>query len=99
VNVVLLGSATFDASAVNAADVRLYVNGGSTGVAPISRSGVVNTSVRDVDGDGRLDRLIGYNTSALRAVGFAPGASALVARPATAATWQASDIAPPSVVP
>jgi hypothetical protein len=43
--------------------------------------------------------VIGYNTSALRAAGFAPGASALVARPATSPAWQASDATPPSVTP
>jgi DNA/RNA endonuclease G (NUC1) len=99
VNVVLFSSATFDAVAVNAADVRLIVNGG-TAVAPIVRGTTVNTSVADVNGDGRPDRQIGFATSALRAAGLAPGASSLVLRPlGTPPAWEGHDITPPTVVP
>jgi DNA/RNA endonuclease G (NUC1) len=99
VNVVLFGGATFDATTVDAATVRLVVAGG-TGVAPIARGGVVNTSVRDMNGDGRADRVIGFATSALAAAGFGPGASTLVLRPAgSAPAWEAVDATPPTVVP
>ena len=99
VTVVLLSDAAFDATTVNAADTRLVVNG-SSAVAPITRGTVVNTSVRDVNGDGRVDRIIGFSMSALRSAGFSPGASSLVLRPtATPTPWEAFDVTPPSVVP
>jgi endonuclease G len=99
VNVALLSGASFDATAVNAADVRLVVNGGAA-VAPIARGGTVNSSVADVNGDGRLDRVIGFSTSALREAGFGAGASSLVLRPAGAApAWEAVDPTPPRVAP
>ena len=98
-NVVLLSTATFDASAVNAANVRLVVNGGAQ-VAPIMRGTTVNTSVADFNGDGRPDRLIGFSVAALRAAGFAPGAASIVLQLAGATPpWQAYDANPPIVVP
>ncbi|MGZ8467830.1 MAG: DNA/RNA non-specific endonuclease [Gemmatirosa sp.] len=99
VNVTLLSEATFDAATVNAADVRLIVNGGAA-VAPAMRGTVVNTSVRDMNGDGRPDRVISFNMSALRAAGFSTTARELVLRP-TGATpvWEAFDVTPPVVVP
>jgi endonuclease G len=99
VNVVLFSTPDFDAVAVNAADVRLIVNGG-TAVAPIVRGTSVNTSVADMNGDGRADRVIGFSTATLRAAGLAPGASSLVLRPVgSTPAWEAHDVAPPTVVP
>ena len=99
VNVVLLSSATFDATTVVAADTRLVTSTG-TGVAPISRNGVVNTSVRDVDSDGRPDRIISFATSALRTAGFSASAPSLFLRPvATPTPWEAFDATLPNVVP
>ena len=99
VTVVLLSDAVFDATTVNAADTRLVVNG-TAPVAPIQRGTVVNTSVRDVNGDGRADRIIGFSMANLRAAGFAVGASSLVLRPtATPTSWEAFDATLPTVVP
>ena len=98
VNVVLLSGVDFDAAAVRAGDVRLVVGGAAEGVAPISRNGVVNTAVRDVDGDGRPDRVIGFATSALRQRGLAVGPAALTLRPAAGAAWQATDPTPATIV-
>lgn len=99
VNVTLFSDATFDAAAVVAADVRLIVNGG-TAVAPSSRGGIVSSSVRDMNGDGRLDRVVSFTMSALRDAGFSVSAHALVLRPAGASpTWEAFDVTPPNVVP
>jgi hypothetical protein len=112
VNVVLYGAADFDATAVDAADVRLVVNGGNDDnglftntnnpqvmvvnvppVAPIMRGSSVNTSVADVNGDGRLDRVIGFSVAALRNAGYLPGYSTLWLRPATTpAAWMAFDV-------
>ncbi len=105
VNVVLYGAADFDAAAVDAASTRLVVNGGVNdtqnppginvvpSVAPIARGAVVNSSVADVNGDGRPDRIIGFSTAALRAAGYAPGYSTLWLRPATAPyAWMAFDV-------
>lgn len=99
VNVVLLSSASFDATAIVAGDTRLVTASG-TGVAPISRNGVVNTSVRDMNGDGRADRIISFATSALRTAGFSASSPALVLRPvATPTAWEAFDQTLPTVVP
>jgi hypothetical protein len=112
VNVVLYGAADFDAAAVDAANVRMVVNGGNDDnglftntnnpqvmvwnvppVAPIMRGATVNSSVADVNGDGRLDRVIGFSTAALRSAGYLPGYSTLWLRPATAPyAWMAFDV-------
>jgi hypothetical protein len=95
---VLYSEATFDAAALDPAALRLVVGG--TAVAPIVRGTVVNSSVRDMNGDGRLDRVISFSMSALRAAGFSPANAGLVLRQADAApTWEAFDAAPPTVVP
>ena len=99
VNVALLSTATFDAAAVVAAEVRLVTAAG-TAVAPSQRNGVVTTTVRDLDGDGRPDRQITFATSALRAAGFGVATPQLVLRPTgVAPAWEARDVAPPTVVP
>jgi hypothetical protein len=98
---ILLSSATFDATAVTLANVRMQVNG-TTDVAPVSRGGVVVSSVRDWNGDGRLDRMFSFQTSALAAAGLVAGsgADALVLHDEmSAAKWRASDAAPPAFVP
>ena len=100
VNVVVYGSASFDAAALNAADLRLVVNGTGAGVAPITRGTTVNSTVRDVDGDGRPDRVTGFATSALRTAGLAAGSANLVLRTAAALpAWLGFDLAPATVVP
>jgi DNA/RNA endonuclease G (NUC1) len=99
VNAVLYGSATFDAAAANAADLRLVTARG-TAVAPILRNGAVNTSVRDMNGDGRPDRVVSFATSDLAAAGLSPAAPSLVLRPAGAVpAWEAVDGTPAVVVP
>lgn len=97
VNVVLYSASNIDATTVNPADVRLLVNG--TAVAPIARGAAVNTSLADVNGDGRVDRIIGFSTSALRAAGLAPGATTFRLTSASAPTaWAAFDVKAPTVV-
>jgi DNA/RNA endonuclease G (NUC1) len=99
VNVTLLSESDFDASTVNAADLRLAVNGGAA-VAPLVRGTVVSTTVRDMNGDGRLDRTISFSMSALRAAGFSATARELVLRLAGATpAWEAFDLTPANVVP
>jgi endonuclease G len=99
VNAVLLSRPDFDATLVDAANVRLVVNGGAE-VQPNRRGTMVNTSVADFDGDGRADRLIAFRMSDLRAAGFSATASDLVLRPAGGSpAWEARDPAPPAVIP
>jgi len=99
VNAVLLSRADFDATLVDAANVRLVVNGGAA-VEPNRRGAAVNTSVADFDGDGRADRLIAFRTSDLRAAGLTTAAHDLVLRPAGASpAWEARDATPPAVTP
>jgi hypothetical protein len=98
VSALLLGSATFDAQAVDAGTMRLVIDGG-VGVAPVTRGGIVNTSVRDVNGDGRADRLIGFSMAALRAAGLSSAGARLSVRAATAPAWEAFDVTPPVIVP
>ena len=112
VNVVLYGAADFDAAAVNAADTRLVVNGGVNDgtvtnavavtdvppVAPITRGSSVNTSLADVNGDGRIDRVIGFSMSALSAAGYGRNYHTLWLRPASAPySWMAFDVTGNSV--
>ena len=100
VSAVLLSGVDFDATTFAPADLRLVTQNG-TQVAPISRNGVVNTSTRDVNGDGKLDRVVNFATSALRGAGFSTAAPALTLRPAGTGTpaWRASDPTPPVVAP
>jgi hypothetical protein len=98
---ILLSSPTFDATTVTLASVRMLVNG-TTDVAPLSRGGVVTSSVRDWDGDGRPDRMFSFQTSALVAAGLHTGAGpdVLILRDnISTQKWRARDPAPPSIVP
>ena len=75
------------------------VDGGAA-VAPIVRGTTVNTTVRDFDGDGLPDRLIGFRMSDLVAAGFSAGTRDLVLRTtATPSPWEARDATPPAVAP
>jgi DNA/RNA endonuclease G (NUC1) len=100
VNAVLLSAVDFDAAAVPAADLRLVTASGQQAI-PLSRSGVVNTSVRDVNGDGRPDRVVAFAMTELRAKGFSDTAPELTLRRAGtgAPAWLASDATPPTVLP
>jgi endonuclease G len=98
VTVTLFSETGFDASATNAADLRLVTQTGAV-VAPLSRGGVVTTTVRDMNGDGLADRNLSFSMSALRAAGFSQSARQLVLRPAAAPVWEAFDLTPPSVNP
>ena len=98
---VLLSSATFDATTVTPANVRMLV-GGTTDVAAVSRGGVVVTSIRDWNGDGLPDRMFSFQTSALVAAGLhaGSGADVLVLHDEISSTkWRATDATPPSFVP
>jgi len=99
VNAVVYGASNFDAAAVNAADTRLVTNTGNA-VAPIMRGSAANTSLADVNGDGRMDRIIGFSTSALKAAGFGPGATVIRMSSASApGAWAAFEVKPPAIVP
>jgi endonuclease G len=99
VNAVLMSDATFDPAAVDPASVRLVTSAG-TEVAPAMRGTTVVSSLRDVNGDGRLDRLVSFSMTALRAGGLSASAPALVLRPAGASpAWEAFDVTPPAVTP
>jgi hypothetical protein len=64
------------------------------------RGTTVVSSLRDVNGDGRLDRLVSFSMTALRAGGLSASAPALVLRPAGASpAWEAFDVTPPAVTP
>ncbi|HZF68365.1 MAG TPA: DNA/RNA non-specific endonuclease, partial [Gemmatirosa sp.] len=99
VNVIVHSGAFFDATAVNAADVRLVFGGAQ--VAPVSRGGVVTTSVRDYNDDGRPDRLVSFSVAALRAAGLAAGRADLSLRLAGAGApaWLALDGTPTTIAP
>ncbi len=99
VNVILLSRPGFDATAVELDEVRLQVNGGPP-VAPARRGAGVVTSVADVDGDGRADRLVGFATADLRAAGLVAGAPGLALRDLEGPVrWAAFTAAPVAVVP
>ena len=84
---------------VNAANVRLNVHG-LADVAPIMRGAAPNTSLADMNGDGRMDRVVGFSTASLKAAGYARGGSGLSLRPATEPrAWHAFDVTPPTLVP
>jgi aqualysin 1 len=68
VNVVLISRPSFDATAVNANNVRLWI--GNTPVAPATRGGNAIASARDFDGDGRTDHIISFRTADLVAAGL-----------------------------
>jgi hypothetical protein len=98
---VLLSTSSFNATTVTLANVRMLVNG-LTDVSPVSRGGVVVSSVRDWNGDGLPDRIFSFQTSALVAAGLhtGAGADALILRDNSSATkWRARDAVPPSIVP
>jgi DNA/RNA endonuclease G (NUC1) len=100
VTAVLLSGTDFDATTFAAADLRLVTSTGGQ-VAPSSRGGVVSTSTRDVNGDGKLDRVVSFSTAALQAAGLSADAPALTMRLAgtSAPAWLASDPTPPVVAP
>ena len=100
-NVILLSTASFDASTVTLANVRMLV-AGATEVMPVSRNGSVVTSTRDWNGDGLMDRMFSFRTSSLVAAGLATGAGpdALVLQDMLSVSkWSARDATPPSFVP
>ena len=73
-----------------------------TDVAPVSRGGVVVSSLRDWNGDGRMDRMFSFQTSALVSAGLnvSADADALIMRDnISAQKWRARDAAPPHFVP
>lgn len=100
VSAALLSGTDFDATSFNPADLRLVTQGRAQ-VAPISRGTVVNTSTRDVNGDGRLDRVVNFSVAQLRQAGFGTATPALTLRLAGAGTpaWLASDVTPATVAP
>jgi hypothetical protein len=100
VNIVVFSRAGFDAASISLANTRLQVLGGGA-AAPLMRGTSYNTSLRDVDGDGRLDRLIGFSTATLKAAGFGTSAQGLLLRDVLSSTkqWEAVSSAPYVIQP
>jgi hypothetical protein len=66
IEVAILGSSTFNpATMLDLSSLRLYADGSSSGAGvPTSRKSGYKYSLADVNGDGRLDLVIKFNTSA-----------------------------------
>jgi subtilisin family serine protease len=98
INVVLFSSADFDAASVDADSVRLHVGPQTEGVDPVQRHGRAITSVRDYDGDGRLDRMISFRTADLVAAGLGGCAVTLTLQGHGSRRFVATDPSPPRIL-
>ncbi len=96
VTVYLYSRPGFDATAVDAASVRLHLEDARAGVEVMRRGGSYMTSTRDYDRDGRDDRMFVFSVADLRAAGMEVGTAQLVLR---SATLEARDDTPPVVAP
>ena len=102
VNVILISNALFDATTANLANVRFVVNGDEAHGVPVAKRGAAYiSSTADWNHDGRLDRMVVFNVSALRAAGLTTSPSDLRVQDVTSATnkFQAHDTVVPTFVP
>ena len=97
VSVYLYGTPAFDAGAVAPASVRLHADGVGAGAPVMQRTpGAWFSSVRDYNGDGRRDQLMVFSVADLRAAGLTAATRGFALR---GATVEATDAAPPTIVP
>lgn len=100
VNVVLYSKQGFDATAINLANTRMVVDSSAAGVPVAMRGTAYQTTVKDYNGDGRMDRLVTFTTASLRAAGLATSTSSLVLQDKISASkWEARDASLPAFVP
>ncbi len=106
VNVILISNGIFDATTANLANIRFVVDGNTAAGASVARRGTgagapFITSTADYNRDGRLDRLLTFNTSALRAAGLTTSSTNFVVQDLTSASgkFNASDTVIPTIVP
>lgn len=100
VNVVLYSRPGFDATTIDLANVRLVVDGSGSGVSVAMRGTAYQTSTRDFNGDGRMDRQLTFTTTSLKAAGLTTGTTRLVLQNRSGAVrWEAHDLSLPSIVP
>jgi hypothetical protein len=97
----LLSSASFDASVSTPASIRMRVVDGTGPGAPVSQRGTAYmTSITDINGDGRPDRMLVFKKSDLVAAGLSETHSQLVLEDVTGTVqFRATDAAPPRVAP
>lgn len=100
VTVVLYSKQGFDATAINVANTRMVVDSSTAGVPVAMRGTAYQTTVKDYNADGRMDRLLTFTTASLRAAGLSTSTSSLVLQDKISASkWEARDASLPSFVP
>jgi endonuclease G len=97
----LLSSATFDATTTTPESIHLRVANSNNDGAPVAKRGTAYmTSITDVNGDGRPDRMLVFQKSALVAAGLSTSSSQLVLEDISGSVrFRAQDPAPPTVAP
>lgn len=92
---------TFDATAINPATTFLRIGGQSGTGAPVAtRAGAYMTSVRDMNGDGRPDRLLNFLVSAARVQGLSVANPQMRIEDLTGTLrFVATDATPPTITP
>jgi DNA/RNA endonuclease G (NUC1) len=97
----LLSSATFDATTTTPESIHLRVANSNNDGAPVAKRGTAYmTSITDVNGDGRPDRMLVFLKSALVAAGLSTSSSQLVLEDISGSVrFRAQDPAPPAVAP
>jgi subtilisin family serine protease len=100
VNVVLYSKQGFDATAINVANTRMVVDSSTAGVPVAMRGTAYQTTVKDYNSDGRMDRLLTFTTASLKAAGLSTTTSSLVLQDKISASkWEARDASLPTIVP
>jgi subtilisin family serine protease len=100
VNVVLFSRQGFDATAINLANTRMVVDSSTVGVPVAMRGTSYQTTTRDFNGDGRMDRQLTFTTASLRAAGLTTSTSQLIVHDKISASkWEARDPSLPAFVP
>jgi hypothetical protein len=100
VTVYVYSTAVFNAANTNPATIRWYNNGVGAGAPVATRLGAYMTSVRDMNGDGRADRLLTFMRADLVAAGLNAATASIVVGDRTGALkFEARDAVPPTIVP
>ena len=100
INVYLFSTDAFDATAVNPAETRMYIDGNATG-APVAKRGVnYLTTTGDYNGDGRTDRLMTFLVADLKAAGLTTSSTSYVIADRVApSVFEGVPDIPPQIVP